>query len=282
MAVLASTPVHEGSVFVNGVPVTYFDSQRETDRLPVVLIHGTSGSTAIHYSYLFPMLAPRQRVISIDWSQPHDDTLELADLEAQVVGVINELLTDQPFVLIGYSLGASLAVSVAAHLGSRVQQLVLINGWMVTDLQQLLRNDVWASLRALNSPELAKYTVFCAFGGPFLAQRTEQEIQPAIDAVRQSAFIDQQMELNRRIDVSAEAAAVAAKTLIIGCTNDQMVPKRHSKALFGAIDDARYTELDAGHAVVFERPAELFSLIEHFLTDPDEYPAGSIIPTSRP
>lgn len=282
MTVLASTPVLEGTVNINGIEVTYFDSQTESDRMPVVLLHGTSGSTAIHHSYLFPMLAPRQRVIAIDWAQPHSGTLELADLEAQVVGVLNAVLPERNFALIGYSLGASLAVSIAAHQPDQVHELILINGWMLTDLQQILRNDVWLSMRTTNNPDIAKYTVFCAFGGPFLAQRTEDEMLPAINAVRQSEFIDQQMDLNRRIDVTDEASRITAKTLIVGCTNDQMVPKRHSKALFGAIEDARYTELDAGHAVVFERPAELFQVVEHFLANPGAHPAGSIISTSRP
>ncbi len=279
---LATTPVTEATVTVNGVDVKYFDSETETSRMPVVLLHGTSGSTDIHMSYLFPMLAPRQRVIAIDWSQPHAGTLELADLEAQVAAVIDAILPGREFALVGYSLGAALAICVAAHRAAHVKELVLIAGWMQTDTQQLLRNDVWKSLRESGSPEIAKYTVFCAFGNPFLAARTEAELAPALAGVRQSEFIDQQMDLNRRIDVVAEANDIRATTLVVGCTHDQMVPKRHSKALFGAIEDARYTELDSGHAVVFERPAEVFQVIEHFLTNPHEYPAGSIIPASRP
>ena len=282
MVTLATTPVTEATVHVNGVDVTYFDSETETSRMPVVLLHGTSGSTEVHMSYLFPMLAPRQRVIAIDWSQPHAGTLELVDLEAQVTAVLDVVLPGREFALVGYSLGAALAISVAAHRPAQVRELVLIAGWMQTDTQQLLRNDVWQSLRASGSPEIAKYTVFCAFGNPFLAARTEAELAPALAGVRQSEFIDQQMDLNRRINVVAEANEIRATTLIVGCTHDQMVPKRHSKALFGAIEDARYTELDSGHAVVFERPAELFQVVEHFLTNPNEYSAGAIIPASRP
>ena len=47
MVMLATTPVTEATVTVNGVDVKYFDSETETSRMPVVLLHGTSGSTDI-------------------------------------------------------------------------------------------------------------------------------------------------------------------------------------------------------------------------------------------
>jgi pimeloyl-ACP methyl ester carboxylesterase len=85
----------------------------------------------------------------------------------------------------------------------------------------------------------------------------------------------------QRVDLDS-GSAHRATTLVIGCTHDQMVPVRHSKALFGAIRDARYTEIASGHAVVFERPAQLVQIIDQFNEAPSRHAAGSILPTARP
>jgi hypothetical protein len=48
------------------------------------------------------------------------------------------------------------------------------------------------------------------------------------------------------------------------------------------IDDARYAEVGSGHAVVFERAAEVTRLVDRFNMNPDEYAAGETIPAVKP
>ena len=95
-------------------------------------------------------------------------------------------------------------------------------------------------------------------------------------------FGDRQMDLNRRIDIVQDIHRIQAPTLVIGCTHDQMVPVRHQKAIFGAIEDSRYVEIPTGHAVVFERPSELCHHVQRFMDDPEEYAAGTVIATPLP
>lgn len=275
--------VIEGTITIDGVTVPYFDSgHNPSQRPPIVMCHGTTGSTTTHFSYLFPMLAARQRVISFDFTDPGTSELSLDQLVRQASAVIDDRLGDEQITLLGYSLGAVVAARLAAIQPQSITNLILVAGWQKTDQQQLLRNDVWQELRRLNSSAIGEYTVFCAFSGPFLAARTATDIAPAIAAVQPDHFADLQMSLNRSIDIESDCENIKARTLVIGCTYDYMVPVRHSKALFGSIPDARYTEIATGHAVVFERPAELFAQIEHFQANPNAYPAGSIIPASRP
>ncbi|MEU6578134.1 alpha/beta hydrolase [Streptomyces sp. NPDC046805] len=281
--------VVQGTVAVDGVEVRYFDSSPEYvagehDRDPIVLVHGTGGSTKAHYGFAFPLLAARQRVVALDFAQPvpTGGTLTLEHLEAQVAAVIEEVLPGRAVTLVGYSLGAVVAATVAARHSELVRNLVLVAGWMKTDTQQELRNKVWRRLREEGSSALSEYMAFCAFGGPFLAARTFEELAPAFAAFGPNGFGDLQMELNRAIDISDLVPAIKATTLVIGCTHDQMVPKRHSKALFGSIPDARYTEIESGHAVVAERPAQLVQVIDQFIEEPSRHAAGAIVPTARP
>lgn len=273
------------SVMVAGQTVTYHDAGREhEDRAPIVLLHGTGGSTAAHFSFLFPMLATRHRVISIDLTcvATAPSPLSLEEFEEQLLAVLSEALPGRKITLLGYSLGAVLAAFVAARRPDTIENLVLIAGWAKTDVQQHLRNTVWQSLRAASSTALRDYMTYCAFSPRFLACRPVEEVEAIRNAVAVGPEMDRLMDLNRRIDLGDLVAAIRATTLVIGCRHDQMVPPHHSKALFGAIKNARYSEISSGHAVVFERPAELLRLVDAFASVPGKLTAGSIIPETRP
>lgn len=280
---LTQDPVDEGDVTVDGASVRFYDSiEPRGSRNPIVLIHGTTGSTAAHFGFLFPLLATRQRVVSIDLGQPTGE-LTIDSFRAQVEAVIDEVLPGQQVTLLGYSLGAVVAATVAASRPEKIQNLILVAGWAKTDTQQILRNNLWSALYESGDKDaLAQFTVFCAFGNPFVGARTLDELTPAIKAVKVTPFGASQMQVNRDVDILDRLEKITADTLVIGCEFDHMVPNRHSKFLFGAIENARYTEIPSGHAVVFERPAELHKHIDNFAADPQRYPTGTIIPTVKP
>ena len=274
------------TVTVDGREVTYYDSE-DTRNHPddvLVLIHGTGGNTAAHFGFLFPVLASRQRVVAIDWAQISEDKdLELDDLVNQCRGAIDRILPGKKIALLGYSLGAVVAAKIAADAPDLVERLLLVCGWARTDQQQQLRNSVWQALRqAPDDRALREYSVFCTLGGPYLSFATPDQIEAGLGVFVFNSFIDQQMELNRHIDIAADVEKIQARTLVVGCTHDIMVPIRHQKALFGAIPDARFAEIGTGHGVVIERPSELSHHIQEFMDTPDKYAAGDIIPAPRP
>jgi pimeloyl-ACP methyl ester carboxylesterase len=279
---LDDQPYRSGEVEVDGVSVRYRVAGPANDRLPIVLIPGTAGSIDGHYGNIFPMMAHRQRVIALDWAEPAGETLELGQLVDQVRAVIDAEVPDTPVTLMGYSLGAVVAAQVAADLGGKITNLILAAGWLKTDTHQKMRNHVWRSLRDQNSPSITEYMTFCAFSPAFQNLKTLDEMIAAAGMLSMSSFVDKQMDLNTRIDIADACATITAKTLVIGCTYDMMVPKHHSKALFGTIDDARYAEIPSGHAVVHERAAELFHYVDAFSAKPDAHAAGTIIPAPKP
>jgi pimeloyl-ACP methyl ester carboxylesterase len=46
---------------------------------------------------------------------------------------------------------------------------------------------------------------------------------------------------------------------------DQLVPVRYTRQFRDAIPGSEYVEIDSGHAVAIEKPAELLKVIEEFL-----------------
>lgn len=268
---------------VNGVSVTYHEAgQANTATAPIVLVHGSSGSTMGHFGFIFPMLAVRHRVISLDLAMPvkAGEKLELEHIEAQVLAVIKAACGDTPVTLLGFSLGAVVAGFTAARHPETVKNLVLLAGWAKTDTMMTFFNRTWFALRRAGVPEIADYTIYAAFGAPFLADKTVEMMTAG--AMPLDDFVDAQMELNARIDISDLVGQIKSKTLVIAGTHDQMVAKHHCRQLFGMIDDARYAEVASGHAVVFERAAEVTRLVDRFNMNPDEYAAGDSIPAIKP
>ncbi|MEO9270287.1 alpha/beta fold hydrolase [Serratia ureilytica] len=282
-----SNKAKKGTVYVKGAPVNYYDSgtpqYSSHHRRPIVLVHGTGGNSHTHYGYLFPILELNQRVIALDFSPIPDKTeLTLEDLEDQIIAVIEKLIPDTSITLVGYSLGAVVAASLAAKWPNLVRNLVLIAGWMKTDDQQLLRNSVWQELYYSGNKTIAEFTLYCALSHTFYRMHSPEHLRVMIEKIQPSAFDAQQMSLNRQIDISDKIDRILACTLIVGCRQDLMVPIWHSKLLFGSIIDARYQEIDSGHGVVFERPGQLSQIIDQFNENPTYYTAGSIIPEDHP
>src|SRR5699024_9901947 len=185
------------------------------------------------------------------------------------LGVIEQLqLHEHRITLVGYSLGAVIASLVAAKQPQLITNLVLIAGWVQTDNQQLLRNQLSAHLAATDPEALAQFDVLAAFSGTYLASISDEQVVRIVANMQAtSAFSAKQMELNRRISIAGVLGRISAATLVIGCEQDIMVPIRHQLQLVEAIAEAEFVSIDAGHAVVFERPAELASHILEVVAD---------------
>ncbi|MEK9496483.1 alpha/beta hydrolase [Photorhabdus sp. P32] len=279
--------INENVINVDGKDVKFFTSQpldpikNNAKRNPIVLVHGTGGSTEIHFGYLFQLLASENRIISLDFSQPvkANETLTLEHLEKQVEAVIEAAALGETVTLIGYSLGAVVTASIAAKRPDLVRNLVLIAGWVETDLQLERFLSVWRQLYEIQSPAIADFVMFCAFSSPNHVNMLPDQF---FDNVMPGEFEALQMDLNGRVNITQIVPTIKATTLIIGCTHDHITPIRHSKALFGAIQDARFIEIECGHAVVYERPSQLMQVIDQFCSHPSFYPAGTIIPSDLP
>lgn len=267
----------EESVIVDGTTVTYYDTRAA--KPAIVLLHGTGGSAAAHFGPLYAMLAARHRVIGIDIATPRQDgDLTVDGLAAQVGAVLGLATPEQTVMLVGYSLGAVVAAAAAARYGHQIDNLVLVAGWIKTDNHQRLRNTVWQQLRHADSTELREFSVFTSFGAPFLASKSDEDLDLLLRQVAQSTERDAQMRLNRSVDISDAVTQIRARTLVIACEYDQMVPMHHSQALFGAIPNARLAIVPSGHAVIFERPAHLASLINAFAAEATADPADTVRP----
>ncbi|MFK7761839.1 MAG: alpha/beta fold hydrolase [Roseobacter sp.] len=100
----------------------------EGQGLPLVLIHGV-GLQAEAWSAVLPHLSPRFRVIAVDMpghgKSPLQESTTLDAFTDRFAAFIQAL--DQPIFLAGHSMGALLAVELAAILPDRVRAIIALN-----------------------------------------------------------------------------------------------------------------------------------------------------------
>lgn len=266
---------------VDNLDVQYFDSVIESELPPVFLIPGTGGSSEEQFWALFPMLAANRRVIALNLADD-EQKCSIDRYSNQVQKVLEATGISEPIVLVGYSLGAVIAASFAAENPSLLAGLVLVAGWARTSNFQKLRNSAWLSIQKENPASLAPLMTMLNFSNRYLDARTPLEIETLNKNVKISEQRVSQMRLNADIDITETLSTISVPSFVIACVHDLIAPKSQSRYLFAAIQDCRYAELESGHAVVTERPAELFAYIDEFSSSPNAHPAGSRLTHPQP
>lgn len=239
----------------------------------LVLVSGTGGNLQSNWDHLIDHLAPHRTVVRVDYSgsgetRDNHGILSVEILAGQVVAAA-KASGAVPFDLVGYSLGASVAIYIAAKFPELVRSLVLLAGFASGKETRLaLQSELWLDLIRLDPRAFARVVLLTGFSPAFLSKLGDEQIGEWVEAictVNRWDGITRQIDLDRRLDVSAQAQRIDRPTLVIGCTQDQMVPIEHSRALAAAIPGARYAELDSGHLAPFERPDEFVRMVLNFI-----------------
>jgi pimeloyl-ACP methyl ester carboxylesterase len=253
------------------------------DQDPIVLLHGIGETAADNCEFLLLMLARNYRVISIDLGASFLSgraTPQLDHLTRQVQGVIDQIVPGRRVGLFGFSTGGLVAAAFAAS-HSAVSSVVLVAGWLKISVRQRLFIETWQRLSTHGPVALGQFARFAALSSSFV-EGTSLEALERFEPIRLSRFTDEQLVFLSAVDLTEIAPRIGVPTLVIGCAYDDIVPIEQTKALFGAIPGACYVEIDSGHAVVIERPAEVLSHVDTFFRAPARYPAGATLMSARP
>lgn len=235
----------------------------------VVLVPGFSGSRD-DYAFVHPMLARRGRVVSVELSAgavgvTFDAQVEhvrrtiddLADQRHQHDGGIGEQEDDgpHPIVLVGSSSGALVTTAVAAA-DPRVTGLVLLGGWLAPDDRLRDALDHLLAVRE-RTPDLLDAVARLLLLSPSAPRGAMPPLPPADE------LTGRRLAWARSVDL--RHVHVAAPVLVVTGRADALVSPALTQELVGTFDDIRHAELDAGHALLVERPAEVLSLVEAFV-----------------
>lgn len=241
----------------------------------LVLVHGTGGDSESNWGHLVEHLAPHWTVVRPDYAGSgstldNGDALTTTVLAAQVVAAA-QAADAAPFHLVGFSLGAAVAAFIAAEYPTLVRSVVLLAGFTsCKDSRQRMQFELWRDLIRSDRRSMARLVLLTGFSPGFLSGLGDAAIDENIDAIlRDNNWngMARQVELDLTLDVSDHARQIARRVLVIGCTQDQMVPIAHARQLAQLIAGARYTEMETGHLAALEQPTRFIGLVSNFLRE---------------
>lgn len=241
------------------------------DGPPVVLLHGLGGSALGEWFRVGPLLADRFRLIVPDLPGhglgPADGSPDIDDVADDVVGILDALgLTDVDVV--GYSMGAAIAVSLAGRRPGRVRRLVLVGAPLHHGLARrvvlaagMVALRGWERLTGLGVAEgrwlyLHLRRAVPAGGSRFLWEETHRRDPEA--ATRAGLAL-------LRFDGRPRLAGIACPTLVVVPEKDQLVPPARQRAMAGLMPRAEVVTMDSGHELVWTHPDDLARLVADFL-----------------
>ncbi|MDM4762171.1 alpha/beta hydrolase [Galbitalea sp. SE-J8] len=204
-------------------------------------------------------------------------------------------LTDADTILVGYSLGATVAAVHAA--GHDVAALVLVSGWLdptpglvhwtehAADpdfaARTLLSPAGWAAARE-SAPAARRSAPHHGNAASAVHRGNPNPGRPHHGNAREPALDPKLVALAARTGVGDAALGIRAPALVVGASLDTVAPLEQTRLLAAAVPDARYTELPTGHAALSERPAQVHAVVDAFLRAPQRHPAGAEVAAWRP
>lgn len=235
----------------------------------LVLVHGTAFGAEGTWGHLVEAFADRHTVIRPNFAgsdETVDDggDLRIEDLAAQVAAAAEEAASGQ-VDLVGFSLGAVVAAAVAASRPELVRRLVLVAGWPGPG-DVYLQNLMTTWRRLGSDPEaFGRFGTMLGFSRGFLNAIGAAEVDNIAAGNLPTDGALRQIELNLRVDIRPLLPKITAPTLVIGCTQDATVPVDNARELHAAIEGSTYAEIESGHVVLFEQPAEFVKHVKDFL-----------------
>ena len=235
----------------------------------LMLVHGSSIDAATNFGGLVEQFADRRTVITPDYAGSGKTTLPDGELTAELLVAQMAAVADHaatgPVDVVGFSLGAVVAAALTARHPDLVRRLVLVAGWVdSTDPRLRLGLSTWRRLLDIDADLYASYGLLVGASPAFLGKFDEQTLA-TLRALRPAPGTAAQIDLDLRIDIRDELAEILVPTLVVGCTQDHLVPVKHARLLHEGIAGSEYTEMDSGHVVFAEQPDAIANVIREFI-----------------
>jgi pimeloyl-ACP methyl ester carboxylesterase len=268
----------------DGVRLAYVE-QGARQRIPVVLLHGFSDS---HRSFdlLRPHLPSEWRVFA-PTQRGHGESSKpsggygMSAFARDVPAFLDAVEVDRA-ILVGHSMGAAVALQAAADYPERVQAIVLM-GSFADFRANPGAAELAAACAALSDPvdpNFAREFQESTLANPTPEGFLEMVVQ---ESLKLPAFVWRDVSSGfLKADLPDAARRARAPALIIWGDRDVYCPRTDQSALCEALGAELAVMAGVGHAVHWERPAEVAKELVNFVAGVEQPPqAGAQGPGRR-
>ncbi len=242
----------------------------------LLLLHGYS-DTSRSFSLIAPSLDGYRLIIpdlgGHGGSMPTEG-LSVAELARDVDGLVDRLAVPE-YALVGHSMGAMVAIEIAARRRQAVRAVVLLSGSLKPDFGP--RTDVARAIRALKDPLGAGD----AFFDRWHACSRPVDTAFLMHLRREAAAIPTStwrtlLDALEETDLTSRAAQVRAPVLCIAGAQDPLFDVGHRQVLAETFASVRSITLEGhGHNPHWENPADVAALVLSFLGDEGGWPGST-------
>lgn len=230
----------------------------------VVCVHG-AGSSSVIFMDMVRRLSPLRRVVAPDlpghgqsdpWHPPAEVSIDM--YRDAVRAVLAELQLER-VVLLGHSMGALVALAVAAAWPERVAGLVLVNAGAHIDVAP----EVFARLKS-DFGRFGKWFSRLVWSPATSIDTIERWGTLALTADQVTTEAD--FAAVARYDATPLLPKIQAPTLVLAGADDLSTPPERGRALAAGIAGARAIVVpEAGHMLAQEQPEPFYAALETFL-----------------
>lgn len=241
----------------------------------LMLVHGT-GTRGEAWVQQVEELKGKFTVVTPDLSGSggtvdHGGPLTLGDLVAEVLAVADHAGLDT-FHLAGHSLGAVVALRLAAEHPERVRSVVSHAGWAYTD--ERMTADFRYSLDLLRTDAergtslVPQMFPLATLGPRYWAATDEAAHEKLVQQIADNAQpgTARQFEVGLTVDLRPLLGRITAPALVFASAHDRVCGANQQRLLREGIPGASYAEIDTGHNALAEDPQGFAAVLVSFLT----------------
>ena len=247
-----------------------FDAHKQS----LVFIHGSGGNHSA-WSHQYGRLHKKYNIVAINLpGHGHSGGKGEKDVRRYCVWVkeLMGVLDLNGTVLVGHSLGASIALRFAINYPQEIAGIVLVGGGMKMPV-----NPFFLEFLKTNPPVvpaevidlICKYSLAKENRSKFSASLQKSISQSKVDVLYGDLSACNDLDLTEEID------KINVPALVICGAEDKMAPPDFSRQLAASISDAKLEIIEgAGHTVMLERPAEFNASLDKFTASISEVFSG--------
>lgn len=239
-----------------------------------LLLHGI-GNYARYWDFFADAIARRLRLVATD-ARGHGESGRPADgyapeeFVADALAVLDALAIDRALV-VGHSMGGTHAIRLAAAHPDRVERLVIVDA----GTEAMREGSDRARRLSLERPERFEYAddalAYLRRTSPGYSEDVYKNRmrwlfrEDAGDLVwRSSREALASIMSSRASDLADALRAVRCPVLLVRGTRSNVLSAEVAQRMIKTLTDGRLVELDAGHNVALDRPAELANAVVEF------------------